>query len=194
MRNRLAALMACALLLAGCGSTPAVNYYVLSAAKAPAGGAPGFGDKVVGLGPVSLAEYLDRPQIVTRTSANTLEVADAHRWAQPLDESIKRALQENLCTALGTENILAHPWPRSRGVDYQVAVEVLRFEREPGGAVALSARWSVLDRHGATLAPVRHSNIATPSSGPGYEALVSDQSRALALLGREIAAALRNLE
>ena len=78
-----AALLSGILALTGCAGSESVRYYVLSATPAgPVGAA--VRDIPVGVGPVELPEYLDRPQIVTRTSQNELNVADFDRWAESL--------------------------------------------------------------------------------------------------------------
>ena len=55
-------------------------------------------DLVVGVGPVQLPQYVNRPQIVTRTGRNELEVAPFARWGEPLEENYSRVLAENLTT------------------------------------------------------------------------------------------------
>ena len=42
------------------------------------------------------APYLDRPQLVTRTSRAKLVLADLDQWAGPLADTIARVLAENL--------------------------------------------------------------------------------------------------
>jgi uncharacterized lipoprotein YmbA len=82
------------------------------------------------VGPITLPKYLDRPQIVTRSGRNPLTLAEFDRWAKPLQDNVSRVLAENLARHIPTDHILLHPWPRSAPVDYQVAVEHLRW----GGA------------------------------------------------------------
>ncbi|MDH5298187.1 MAG: PqiC family protein, partial [Desulfobulbaceae bacterium] len=110
----LAPLLLSVLLLAGCvPRTDPVSYYQLSALEAERSGtATADSDKlVIGIGPVGLPEYLDRPQIVTRLTPNRLHLAHNHRWAEPLGQNIARVLGENLSPLLGTDRILLPPWP-----------------------------------------------------------------------------------
>ena len=190
-RARFAA-VTCAVLLAACGSTPVARYYTLSAVRdtVPAGSAIVLRDKIVGVGPVVLPEYLDRPQIVLRASSNRLELADGHRWAEPLADNFTSALRENLSLLLGTERVSSRAWAASGRGDYQVMVQVLRFEGAAVGAVSLTARWSILARDGTVLLAARRSSFQATPSGPDIEALVAAQSDAVAQLSREIAAAL----
>jgi uncharacterized lipoprotein YmbA len=50
----------------------------------------------IGLGPIAFPKYLDRPQIVTRTSPYELNFAEFERWSEPLDTNFSRILAENL--------------------------------------------------------------------------------------------------
>ena len=186
------AAIACAMLLSGCGASPVAKYYVLSVATEPAAASDAAvpRDKFIGIGPVVLPDYLDQPQIVIRASSNRLELVEGHRWAEPLTDSFSRVLRENLSLLLGTERVLARSsLPSARG-DYQVMVQVLRFDAAPDGIVNLVARWSVTAKDGALLVPTRRSAFDVTPAGTSVEALVAAQSEAVARLSREIAAAL----
>lgn len=189
----IAAVMAWGLLLAGCGTTAPAKFYVLSAARDTGAAEAVCGDKVIGIGPVTLPEYLDRPQILTRSSSNRLDLADGHRWAEPLTENVTRVLTENISTLLRTDRVAAHPWKRSQAVDFQVRVQVVQFDAGPEGAVSLVARWSVQGRNGTELAPARRSSFSVPAAAGNFDALVAAHSEAVVRLSRDIAAELTRL-
>ena len=50
----------------------------------------------IGVGPVTLPPYLDRPQIVTRASRAQLHLAELDQWAASLQDTVARVLAENL--------------------------------------------------------------------------------------------------
>lgn len=191
--KRIAVVMAWGLLLAGCGTTAPAKFYVLSAAQDAGAAEAVRGDKVIGIGPVTLPEYLDRPQIVTRSSSNRLDLADGHRWAEPLTENVTRVLTENISTLLRTDRVAAHPWKRSQAVDFQVRVQVVQFDASPEGAVSLVARWSVQGRDGKELVPSRRGSFSVPATAGNYDALVAAHSEAIARLGRDVATELQRL-
>ena len=188
----LLAFLVCALLPAGCARTVPVSYYQLSALEAartvPGGAAPG--SQVLGIGPVRLPEYLDRPQLVTRLSPNRLHLADSHRWAEPLKTNISRVMGENLAALLGTDRILLHPWPASRATDYQLLVEVLHYENESDGAARLVALWSVRGKDGGIVLPERRSSLLVAAASRDREGQVAALNEALGSFCREIAQAL----
>lgn len=156
-------------------------------------GRPTEDGTAVGLGPIRLPEYLDRPQIVTRMSPNEVRFAEFERWAAPLAGSFSSALAENLSTLLGTDRIALHPWKATTSIDCRVEIEVSRFDGKPGDSVLLESRWIVFSEDRERVLSTKTSSIREPVSGKGYEALVAAQSRALAALGREIAEAIRSL-
>ena len=191
---RLALLAVVLLMLAACASSKPAKFYILSASSAPGNSeqvltaAPGVS---IGVGPVRIPDYLDRAQIVTRSTANALQLAEYDRWAEPLDRSLPRVLAENLSALLPADNVMAFPWPGPAHVDYQVVVEVLQFDGTPGQKVWLEARWTILGEGGKQVRSRGNANLSEAVSGASHEALVSGWSKALGGLSREIAASLR---
>ena len=142
----------------------------------------------VGVGPVELPDYLRRPQIVTR-EGNRLRPSEAHRWAGDLRANFSSVLAQNLAILIPTSEVPSFPWFDRARVDYQVTVEVFRFERESEGEVSLEAHW--LLRSGDDARGHR-SSVSEPVEGEDYGATVEAMSRALAAMSREIATAIRN--
>jgi uncharacterized protein len=189
--------VAAALLLAasaGCsgGSAP-TRFYVLTAmtgaaerSAAASAGVP------LGIGPITLPGYLERPQIVTRSGPDSVELAEFDRWAEPLREGIGSVLAQDVAGLVPTERVAVFPWRQSREIQYQVPVEVIRFERQSGGLVLLTARWRILGRDAAERAG-RTASLTEPAGGSGYAGTVSAMSRLLARLGEEIAAEINRL-
>jgi uncharacterized protein len=147
----------------------------------------------VGLGPVTIPDYLDRPQIVTRTSQNSVLLAEFDRWAEPLSGTISRTLAENLSSLLHTDTVVLYPWPGSVDIAYQVLVDVFRFDGVLGEKAILDAQWSVLGKRGKKVLLLKRSIFVEPAREGSFAALVSGESRALDNLSREIAYALKDL-
>ena len=184
------------LTLAACAGSQPSRFYILNALSGPGkqeqavAPAPGIS---VGVGPVKIPEYLDRVQIVTRSTSNTLQLAEFDRWAEPLDRSLPRMLAENLSVLLPADTVAAFPWPGSARVDYQVVVEVIQFDGILGQKAWLEARWTILSEGGKLVRLRRNASIGEPVGDPSHEALVSAWSRALAGLSREIAASIQTV-
>ena len=189
---RCAAIAACVMALvasAGCGSSP-TRFYALSAL--PQGGGPSAGiarsGPMLGIGPVSVPERLNRPEIVTWVNENMVHLADFDRWAAPLQDGIARVLAENLSVLVPTDRAAVFPWPSDIPIDYEVRVEVSRLDGTLGRDCSLIAQWSIL-RRADKQTKVGRSNHIEPAGG-SYTTLVAAQSRLVVALSRDIATAL----
>ena len=192
-RPVLAMLSLVLLVLGGCGSTPPTRFYVLpTLTDAPPPTSKGKRDLTIGVGPVTLPPYLDRPQIVTRASRAKLDLAEFDQWAASLQDSVARVLAENLSLLIPTDRVVLHPWPRTTAIDYQVIVEVTQFDRTLGGEVVLVARWSITAANEQELM-MRKARLSAPAGGQDYEATVTAMSRALEALSRDIAATIQSM-
>jgi uncharacterized lipoprotein YmbA len=76
-------------------------------------------------------------------------------------------------------------------IDYQVTVDVVRCDGRLGDAAWLEARWSIFKGPENKLLKTSRSNISEPVTGADYGHLVAAQSRTLAKLSQEIAAAIQ---
>lgn len=144
----------------------------------------------VGLGPIKLPEYLDRDEVVTRVAPNRLEFSDEDRWAEPLDNNFKQVLAQDLTRLTGTHSVTFYPWPGTTHIDYQVRVDVFRFESDANAAARLVAHWQVLDGSGKLLY-ANDSDLREPAQ-PGEPAAAA-LSRTVDGLARQIASAIQSL-
>ena len=178
----------------GCVRSPAPRFYALSSIqegqdlssrRSPAK------DAVIGIGPVKLADYLDQSQIVTRTNNNQVVKAEFDRWVGPFKDNFINVLADNIGSLLSTERIYLFPWRQSVPIDYQITVDVVRCDGRLGDAAWLETRWSIFKGPEKKLLKTIRSNIREPVTGADYGDLVAAQSRALAKLSQEIAAAIQ---
>lgn len=197
MRSKLArrcgVALSIALLLAlsGCTLTPPTRFYTLSGVAAPPSAAGIAAGQTIGVGPVTLPDYLDRPQIVTRSNANTVRIADFDSWVSPLTTMFQRVLVDNLALLLGTDDLVSLPQRRAVRLAYQVEVDVNRFDADATGRAVLDARWYVYGRDGDQLVQRGRSTITEATAGAGdYEAIAAAMSRALGAMSEEIAEAI----
>ncbi len=189
------ALLTLVLVISSCTRTQPVTYYQLSTSDScqTAGDAIAIGDSVIGLGPMRLPEALERPQIVSRQSSNRLQLSDSQRWIEPLAENIYRVLRENLSVLLDTERFLIYPWSRAIPADYQIIIEIIRFESTGYQTVSLEAVWSIRDKTAKVIIlPQKRSSYQVRVMSPDYEELVRALSETLCLFCREIAQELSN--
>lgn len=195
MTNHRIALAVSALLaaaVAGCGSSPKRNFYTLQAPP-PHSIRSTIADPSqtrLAVGPVTLPEVVDRAQIVVRASDNRLDISDRNRWAEPLQSEIANVLAADLSHQLGITQVSVQGQGTAGEPDIRVAVDVLRFESVLGGAATIEASWMV--RRKGREAPVRGRSVAREAvQGSDYEALAAAHAKALARIGRDIAAVIR---
>jgi len=178
--------------LTGCfRNTVPDKFYMLRAANLP-GQSAIYGDgPLVGLGPVRIPAYLDRPQIVTATSGQEYRLSEDHRWAERLDENIARVSAQNLSALIPTDRIVMHPWPREPRPDVQVAISIQEMHVDPRGEARMNALWST--RQGKSDVTNHKFNCHLPASTTDYAQMVEAESQCLARLNREMAAAIKKL-
>jgi uncharacterized protein len=198
LRLLLAAILLAPLILGGCGSDKPTRLYVLNAtAEQPATLSPQ--GVAVGVGPITLPKYLDRPQIVTGVSANQLSQANLDQWGGDLNDNMSRVLATNLSNLLGTDRISFYPWSNRAPLDFQVTMDVSKFETEADGATVLSVFWSivnpadgtVLEMHRSTYRDAGKATAGATAGSSSYDATVAAMSRNLGLLSRDVAAAIQ---
>jgi uncharacterized lipoprotein YmbA len=187
-------LLVLALSLSGCGSPPKTSYYTLAPHGGPPPAAvaqPASSPIGVTVGPVTLPDLVDRPQLVVRTAENQVALLDLHRWAEPLKREIPRVLAGHLSRLLGTPRVSVYPTGPGGPGDVRVRVDIQRFESVPGQEAVLEAFWSVSPPSGAGEPRSGRWMVRVPVAGPGYEALVAAHGVALERLGEELAAQIR---
>ena len=193
--RRAVLIMGALLLGCGCSTTPS-RFYVLSAIPQAETSsttiAPQQGP-TIGVGPVTLPRYLDRPQIVTRSGPYELNLADFDRWAEALDTNVTRVLAENLVPSLPAMRVVAYPWSRATPIDYQVMVEVTQFLSQLGGESVLVADWTLFKGEGQQVLLNGKSRLSAPVAGQDYASMVAAMSQTLADLSREVASAAKGL-
>ena len=186
-------LFACtmSLALAGClGSSRPSRFYTLAPLQIRDGQGGTPPDATLAIGPVEIPESIDRPQIVTRTGANELVVAEFDRWGGSLDTEISGALVATVRDRLASQQIAVAPWRSAIlsgvGPSYRAAVSVSRFDGIPGQSVVLQGRWELIGQSGESLG-VREATVTERIDGAGYDALVAAMQRALVRFGQQMA-------
>ena len=180
----------CVVILAGCGVTQPSKFYLLTSVEGSDTAAMTTPGPALGLGPISFPAYLDRPEIVHRSSNHELHFAGSHRWAEPLKTSFIRSLAENLSIQLPTNRVTRYPWPRSTMYDYQIILDVTRFDADASGTVILSASWEIIQADGKTVSHRQKATYSEPAGSMDYSTIVAAQSRAVGRLSRDIVMAI----
>ncbi len=169
------------------------RFYILTATATPPAAAA-VHPLALGLGPVTLPDYLENPEVVTRVSSNRIELDPASRWAEPFSRNFRAVLARDLETLLGNARVTPYPWYSSTHLDFAVEVNVERFERDSSGVTRLVADWTIRDGRTNRILLVRHSAFSAPAAGPSVDSAVAALSRELNDLSRQIADAVTALD
>lgn len=178
-----------AMLFAGCTTSPGARFYTLSPAQvAEPCPVPGSREVAIAIGPVTVPDLVDRPQIVSTIDANRVSIDEFARWAEPLKSQIARVLAADLTQLIPGSIVTVYP-QHAKDNAWRISVDVQSFDSPATGVVTLAVIWSVRppNGNGADGRTVVHEAV----SEQGYDALVKAHSRALASVANEIAAAMR---
>ena len=166
------------------------RFFVL--APLPDTGSPSAGSHVssLGVGPILLPRYLDRPEIVTRVGPNEVRPAVFDYWAGSLSHQFESVLTQNLQTLVRPDRVQPFPWYAGAAPDLVVEVDVQRFESSSDGRAELAARWRV--RKGSALGTLRagESSLTRPLNSQGPEAAALALSGLLDDFSHELAEAI----
>ncbi|MGJ8696496.1 MAG: PqiC family protein [Verrucomicrobiaceae bacterium] len=164
------------------------NYYVLS----PVHNAPARHGIGIGVGPVSMADYLvERPYVIFQSTPHKMEISDMHEWAGDLRNDFTRVLSSNLGHHMGTGNLRIYPWERDLELRYQITVDVTRFHGTADGDAILEASWRAYELPGSRLITSQTTTLREPLADDGFESLVAAQSRLIDQLSKTISTNLK---
>jgi uncharacterized protein len=193
-RNSRLAALALMLLFGGCTvlapQKDETRFFVLmpvqdGAAVSPAAGAASQ-PLTIGLGPITIPAYVNRPEVVTRVSESELKVSDTDRWGESLGTNVARVLGSDLARQLGTQQVVNYPWRLNTPIDYAVSIAFQRFEHTADGHVVIEANWTIRNGKDEKVIQTGSSSINEPS-GPDYASAAQAMSRGLAQVSRELA-------
>jgi len=188
-----------ALVLSGCVSvpdSPSSRFYMLQAADGNQVSKKTniASDAVIGVGPVKIPEYQDRPQIVTQDKEKMLKFAQFDRWGEPLDLGMARLIEENLAVMFPESKFTLYPWNSSVPVKYQVVVEIIQLDSKLDGDMFLVVQWLVIDVQNMKTMIIKRSEFRQSIIPQDYSGLAKTLSMACASLSSEIAESLSTLE
>jgi uncharacterized lipoprotein YmbA len=190
-------LAVCVIILNGCaGSSKPSEFYFLRSlpASQDAGLTAMESDSPsVLIGPITLPAYLDRNQLVTLAGNNKLDLNEFARWAEPLQDNLYRVLVENLSLLLNTPKVYTFERRGSTPADFQIVIDVTRFDTTAGKDACLTVFWTVFGKNGGSQLMQRKSVFHASVTSIGAAGAVDAQNRILTEFSREIATAIQSL-
>jgi uncharacterized protein len=191
MRRILLMLSLCSLIMS-CQHSPQKNYYYLSAIQPIEKNITPISNsnitQVIGIGPIELADYLNRSQIIDNQTDNILKMTDNAYWAEPLDKAIPRVLALNLTQLNNTRSFVNFPWRMDSKPQYSLRVQIYELTRK-GDTASLNANWELVDNETKNTLIRRHF-FQTTNAESNTKALAQAYSKLLAELAGEMDQAL----
>lgn len=162
------------------------------AARGAATATAGAPVAVVGVQPVEVPGWIDRPQVATRVAGSQVAADEFARWGEPIARGVQRVVAENLAALLPERRVISAPWAGYEPVVHKLDLTITELARQADGSVLLEARWAIIGRDRSTLAQ-RRSSHRSPAATAGAAGTVEGSSQALEALSREIAETLLTL-
>ncbi|HLG86615.1 MAG TPA: PqiC family protein [Alphaproteobacteria bacterium] len=174
--------------LASCGHSPPTHFFTLDPVKpdrAPkaATGAP------VQIEIVHVPPELDRLSMVRERGSGELEIDDQNRWGGQLSDLVRQALAQDLAARLSPGSVILPDAP-SPPATRTIAVDIVKFQPDASGTVALDASWTLLDSGSGKPVLRRPVHLTDAARAQTADAQATAMSRLLGDMADEIARAL----
>lgn len=187
-------LAAAILALTACGASPPVRYHTLTgAAPAAAVSAQGGAALLVEVLPIAIPERVNREEIVFAGTGSTLELRDSERWAAPLADEFRQAIDDALWRRLRAADIYVAPVPPGDVPQYRLAVRIERLDVVPGRIAVVEGSWTARRLPQGKPAVCRAGFAATPTALT-TEASVAALATGTARLADAVTDSLERLE
>ena len=176
------------LTVTGCGHSPPVRYVTLSAEPAVA---PQAATRLqpVQLTAVHIPAELDRPELVTQTSANQLAIHENERWGAPLGQMMRRTLAQDLLARLPAGSFVLPDAPAPPDTR-RLVVTVLNAEAGASGTLALQASWTLLSGPSSHTVLTQQVSLTSDMAGGDATAQAAALSHLLGQLADRISASI----
>ena len=175
--------------LAGCSMHQPVSLYQLDSGD-PALPKQASGMAVL-LGPVSVADYLQRETFLQRQADGSLTAATDGRWAGSLSSDIDQLLVRQLASHLDSQRVVLAPASTGFSPDVQVLLSITRLDSGANQPAILDAQWRLLDRRGH-VRDNRIVHLEQPHKG-SEASQVQAQGQLLQKLAEQLSTALKPL-
>jgi uncharacterized lipoprotein YmbA len=174
-------ILAAVLGLSACSSTPTSRYYVLQPGQLKA--EKTLNDSI-GIGPVQVADYLDRSQLSSIDNRSQLKLAEFDRWGEPLTAGITRTLLENIANLTNNQKLVGFPWRRDESPRYAIRIHILKLDSINSSAI-LKVKWLIRDNQNQTMI-AEGLDTFTTALETGYANQVNGYSHLLAQLSQKL--------
>ncbi|AFU99043.1 PqiC family protein [Simiduia agarivorans] len=166
-----------------CAASPARQHFLLQAQSPGAWQSATPVTRVVGVGPVKVADYLTRPTLTVQNADGSLWSPARMMWAEPLQAGIARVIALNLTGQHADTGFTLFPWRRDQAPSISVRLDMHDLSRRDQ-QLWLSASWSlwtvdqpapVIQQHFYRSTPLDRDNQAVPRALSALLQQLSDE-------------------
>ena len=182
---------------AGCigGKSPGVTYYRLMPVDTVTEATTETSQLALslGVGPITVADYLKKAQIATRVGGSRYEFNDFHRWAGIIEQDIANVLRANFAVMLKTDKVSLFPWRQHFKPDYRVEIDISQFDAALTTDAKLEIQWTVTDSSGKNTLLSGTNSYSKTLESSNYDELISAESALLADFTKDVSDRIRKL-
>lgn len=135
--------------------------------------------KVIGVGPITIPSYLDRPQMVLRSGQDVrITLDEFNRWGEPLADNIPRIVTDMVALHAGPHvAVLQYPSASNRHAHMWLTMNINRLDGALGQDATIDTWWSITSREGDLLHTGRYRHSL--AVGESYDDLAEAESMLL---------------
>lgn len=179
------------LLFCGCRHSPTPRFYLIRSEIPLSKAVEKPSAPVIGLRPIALADYLDRPQIVLRKGEREIEYSQFDRWAEPLETQISTSLADSLGGRLKSYKVVSFPWRDAFEPDMEISISIFQLDGVADGPIRLRADWVITPGSGKKgIIAEKRCTLTAKCPEPGMPGVVAATENLLDQLSQEIADAV----
>ena len=134
-------------LLTACGGTVNTRYYSFPGINPAHMSSIGHYDKIIVVGPITLHEAIDHPQLMIKRSETKTEILENDRWANSLEKEVQKLAISSMSRMLGSSKIMAFPWTGTEQAAYRVSLEIIEMSAMPGKEALLTVSWTIYNEN-----------------------------------------------
>ena len=175
--------------LTACATAPPaeVKYYLLSSSDSqPREISAGESKQVMGIAPVTVADYINTDGLALLSSDNQLRIARHHRWAEKPEHAIARALQTDLSTFLPDTRVDNAQESNSRLWDYRLRLHIDQLHGTEDGEAIISGFWRLDKPDSEEVIASKRFLLKHPLEKPGYGEMVRTLRELIQQLAKEL--------
>lgn len=149
----------------------------------------------IGLMKIDVPDYLRRPPIAVQIDreGHRIQYAELHRWAEPLEANLQRALRLSLASHSAVRSVELEPFRSPSKLDCIVSVEILACQgmRPTNGhpGIRFKAHWRAMSPSGTSPEAASSETFTARSQdwdGNNFASLANRLSQATAALASQI--------